>query len=102
MNEVTDIAIDQEAYLIGQIHSHPPGCGVDLSHADKRYGISVPGYLSVVAPDFAQRPDTPMAACGFHIFEQGDWRRLAAHEVQTRVVLGGALESPLITLGSGA
>jgi hypothetical protein len=102
MNDVTDVAIDQEAYLIGQIHSHPLGYGVDLSQADKRYGISVPGYLSVVAPDFAQRPDTPVAACGFHIFERGDWRRFTAHEVQTRVVVAGELESPLITLGSGA
>lgn len=87
LNEVTMLAMRAGVYLVGQIHSHPSTC-VDLSEADKRYGIRVPGYLSVVAPDFARRPNTPLAACGVHVFDRGAWRRLGAIERMCRVVAG--------------
>jgi hypothetical protein len=99
MNKVTDSAIEHGAYLVGQIHSHPTLAGVDLSKADKRHGISVPGYLSVVAPDYAARTDTRLDECGFHIYEQGLWRRLGQSERAARIeVTSGAL-APLLILG---
>ncbi|TPN82548.1 hypothetical protein FJ987_15710 [Mesorhizobium sp. CU2] len=85
LNEVTMLAIRAGVYLVGQIHSHP-STWVDLSEADKRYGIRVHGFLSVVAPDFARRPNTALAECGVHIFDRGAWRRLGAIERTCRVI----------------
>jgi proteasome lid subunit RPN8/RPN11 len=85
LNEVTMLAMRDGVYVVGQIHSHP-GKWVDLSEVDKRYGISIPGYLSVVAPDFARRPSTAIAECGVHVFDHGTWRRLGAFERACRVI----------------
>lgn len=87
LNEVTMLSIQAGVYLVGQIHSHP-STWVDLSEADKRYGIRMPGYLSVVAPDFARRPSTAIAECGVHLFDRGAWRRLGDIERTCRVITG--------------
>src|SRR6185312_1232176 len=50
MREVHTYAKSVGVQLIGQIHSHGPEYGVNLSFVDVAYGISVPYYLSVVAP----------------------------------------------------
>ena len=86
LNEVTDVAIELGCYLVGQIHSHPASW-VDLSIPDKRYGIQVGGYLSVVAPHFAQRPNTRLEDCGVHLLEGGLWRRFETQELARRVAL---------------
>ena len=93
MNEIADLTIDLGVSLVGQIHSHGPGYGVDLSPVDHACGVRVPWFLSVVAPDYAQRPTTHLADCGVHVFEPAaGYRRLAQHEVLARVTLvdGGA------------
>lgn len=47
----------------------PPRAWVDLSEADKRFGIQADGYLSVVTPYFASKPDADLGEYGFHAFE---------------------------------
>lgn len=86
LDDVTDVAIERDVYLVGQIHSHS-GSWVDLSVPDKRFGVRAPGYLSVVAPHFARDPATPPKLCGFHVFAHGQWRRLATWERPWRVVI---------------
>jgi hypothetical protein len=85
MNVVADLAIDLGLALIGQIHSHSPLASIDLSYPDRYLGITAPGYLSLVAPDFALGRARKLADCGVHLHE-GDsgWRRLSAHEVAQR------------------
>lgn len=100
LNDVTDTAIDLGVFLVGQIHSHPPGAGVGLSPLDQRFGICAPGYLSAVAPNFAARLDTPTSACGFHLFEGGAWRRFGLEECARRVqVVNDGAPTPLIIIG---
>lgn len=88
LNDLTDAAGDCGVVLVGQIHSHAPECRTDLSEADRQYGFSVPGYLSVVAPDFATRARTDVADCGVHIFEpRAGYCRLGVDDVRQRVLL---------------
>src|SRR3546814_16333189 len=85
MNEVTDVAVDLGMTLIGQVHSHP-GTFVDLSIPDRKYGIKVPGFLSVVAPHYATRPGTSIANCGVHVFDSDrGYERLPAGDVARRL-----------------
>jgi len=57
MNTVTFAALDRGFILVGQIHSHSPCATTDLSYPDRYLGISEPGYLSLVAPNFPRDPD---------------------------------------------
>src|SRR5579863_5752469 len=41
-NDVADAAIEHGLRLIGQVHSHGPGYGVDLSPTDRTHGIHMP------------------------------------------------------------
>ena len=86
MARLTDLADDLETYLVGQIHSHP-GLFVDLSEVDVTYGVRCQDYLSLVCPHYAQRPVARIAECGVHMFDRGDYRRLAATEVARRVAI---------------
>lgn len=88
LNEVADVTIALGVTLLGQIHSHGPGYGVDLSRIDHVGGIRVPWFLSAVAPDYALRPTTRIEDCGVHVFEPDrGYRRLPARELATRVVI---------------
>jgi len=82
--QLTDLADQHGLYLIGQIHSHP-GTFVDLSNLDRIQGFRVPGFLSVVCPHYAQRPETTLDDCGIHVFESGHYRRLDGIEVHRRI-----------------
>lgn len=85
MNEVTDHVIAQEGVLLGQIHSHGPGYGVDLSYPDHFFGIRAPGFLSLVAPDFGMRRGTRLEDCGVHVFDEPHgFRRMAVAEIRSR------------------
>jgi proteasome lid subunit RPN8/RPN11 len=84
-NKVTNYCERVGATLIGQIHSHP-GTFIDLSEADKRYGISAPHFLSVVAPHYAQRPQTEWSHCGVHVFDaSAGFVRLSRQQVGERI-----------------
>jgi len=101
VNDLTDKAIDLGLVLIGQIHSHGPLHGTSLSVTDKRYGISVPGYLSAVAPDYAMRPSTSVDECGVHLFEKGrGWIRLTPEQVAKRVLVVPSPRVPVLIVGS--
>ena len=101
MNDVTDVAIDQNVVLLGQIHSHGPGYSVDLSYTDRTHGIAVPNYLSLVAPDYAMRPRTSPADCGVHVYGQGSgFVRLSREEASRRVLLvDRASQAPIVVGG---
>jgi len=60
MNHLTEFAITNNVVLVGQSHSHGKYFGVDLSSTDRTFGLQVPDYLSVVAPDSARNPNTPI------------------------------------------
>lgn len=99
LSALIDVAEPIEVSLVGQIHSHP-GTYVDLSIPDRRYGISAPYYLSVVAPHYAQWPQTQWADCGVHQFVPGDgFRRLSSEEVCRRVNVTGVIRATRIVLG---
>jgi proteasome lid subunit RPN8/RPN11 len=68
LNDVADIAIEHCLRLVGHVHSHP-GYRLDLSPTDRMYGIQVPFYLSLVAPDFA-RTRVPVHDWGVHIYSE--------------------------------
>jgi hypothetical protein len=85
MNEVTDHCIAEDGILLGQIHSHGPGYGVDLSYADHYLGIRAPGFLSLVCPDFGTRAGTRWDDCGVHLFEGArGFRRMGQGEIAQR------------------
>jgi hypothetical protein len=69
-NEVADLAIEHKVRLLGQIHSHGPGYSLNLSDVDRAYGLQVPYYLSLVAPDYGLS-SVPISCCGVHVFEPG-------------------------------
>lgn len=99
LNELTDIMTDLGVYLVGQIHSHP-GAWVDLSEADKHFGIQADGYLSVVAPYFASKPGADLGEYGFHAYEGRRWRRMGPVERPWRVrMTSGAIGE--IVVGEG-
>jgi hypothetical protein len=101
LNDVTDAAIDLGVMLIGQIHSHGREFGTDLSRTDRRYGVMVPDYLSVVAPDFALRPTTPITECGVHLFVAGQgYRRFSSRETTERVRILDESNVPVLTVGT--
>jgi hypothetical protein len=101
VNDLTDRAIELGLVLIGQIHSHGPMHGTFLSLTDKKFGISVPGYLSAVAPDYAMRPSTSINECGVHLFEKGHgWIRLTPEQVGERVLVVQSPRVPVLIVGS--
>lgn len=100
VNAVADIAIRLGLSLLGQVHSHGPQHGVDLSWVDRAHGISVPWFLSVVVPDYAQRSTTSLFDCGVHVFELGSgFRRFEADELTARVEVTADKVPPIILVG---
>lgn len=101
VNDLTDVAIANKLTLIGQIHSHGPGGGTNLSPIDRREGIAVPGYLSAVAPDFALRAGTRLEECGIHIFIPGQaWQRLSAEDIRQRISVVDGVHVPVLVAGA--
>ena len=100
VNAVADVGVNLGLSLLGQIHSHGPQHGVDLSWVDRAHGISVPWFLSVVAPDYAQRSNTTLLECGVHVFERGcGFRRFDADELSARVEITADEVRPIILVG---
>jgi proteasome lid subunit RPN8/RPN11 len=99
-NEVADAAIALGLSVVGQIHSHGPGYGTNLSPVDRTGGIAIPYYLSVVAPDYALRPNTGLTDCGVHVFEpKHGYRRLGPEEILTRLCLSSGPQVPMTLVG---
>lgn len=89
MAALTDLAEKHGVFLAGQIHSHP-GTFIDLSELDEAHGIRTPDYLSVVCPFYAQRNIAGLHECGVHVFDRDRYRRLAADEIDRRIMVRGA------------
>jgi len=101
LNEVTDVTIELKVALVGQIHSHGDWHGVNLSITDRRRGIAVPYYLSIVAPSYATDPSTRIEDCGVHVYEPATgYRRLSAVEIGRRLRVMPGLRVPLIIVGT--
>jgi hypothetical protein len=101
-NDVADIAIEHGLRLLGQVHSHPPGYSVDLSPTDRMYGIQVPSYLSLVAPDFA-RTRVPVHDWGVHIYTAKAGYVRLGHEAARRCLeITDGLRPPMLTVGDGS
>jgi hypothetical protein len=98
MNLVTDVVGGLEGVLVGQVHSHAPWCGTDLSYTDRRYGIAVPDYLSAVAPDFGFRK-VPITEWGIHVYRERRWERLSREEVATAIELVSGRPAPVVLVG---
>jgi hypothetical protein len=82
--------------LLGQVHSHSSSCGVDMSASDHAYGVSVPFFLSVICPHFAQDPATTLPDCGVHVFLPGTgYVRLSPKQVEQKLAL-----MPDLTVGA--
>lgn len=98
-NELADFCEEIGSMLLGQIHSHP-GTFIDLSETDKRYGVSTPHYLSVVAPYYAQDPRVGWAQCGVHVFSPTlGFQRLSPEHVSRKVQIISDVRPPLTRLG---
>jgi proteasome lid subunit RPN8/RPN11 len=98
LNDVADIAIEHGLRLLGQVHSHPPGYSVDLSPTDRMYGIQVPFYLSLVAPDFA-RTSAPVHNWGVHIYTaEAGYIRADQEKTRRCLQLTDGLRPPMFTV----
>ncbi len=98
LNEVADVAIENNVRLVGQVHSHGHGYSLDLSPTDRDYGIQAPGYLSLVAPDYGTTT-TPIHCWGIHVFTDSAYWRLPHHEAQRRIEVTRGSEVPFLTVG---
>jgi hypothetical protein len=86
--------------LLGQIHSHGPYHSLDLSPTDLRYGISVPYYLSLVAPDYGLNEATEYSDCSINVFMPGEgYQRLSADEAASAVRVSASLPLKEATIG---
>ena len=100
LNKITDVTIDLGISIIGQIHSHGSRYGINLSFTDRVYGISVPYYLSIVAPAYAMKKNTLITECGVHIFKKDiGYCRLTNHEVAKRIIIIPNGKTPQIVVG---
>lgn len=86
MAALTNLAEQLDAFLVGQIHSHPERL-LDLSEIDKAKGIRSPDYLSIVCPYYAQRNLSSFADCGAHVFEKRNYRRMLQDEIPQRLIV---------------
>jgi hypothetical protein len=99
LNEVTDVAIENNVRLIGQVHSHGPGYSLGLSATDRLYGIKATYYLSLVAPDYGMSR-VPIQRWGVHVFmENQGYVRLGVREVKRRIQIVPGTLVPFITVG---
>lgn len=87
MSRITRLAGELDCYWAGQIHSHPREM-LELSDVDKRMGILVQDYLSLVCPHYAQHDTHHVEQCGVHVYDMGAYRRLSSGETASRIVVG--------------
>jgi hypothetical protein len=101
-NDVADAAIEHGLRLIGQVHSHGPGYGVDLSPTDRIHGIHMPFYLSLVAPDYAQTR-VPVHDWGVHVYtREAGYVRLSRDEARNCLQITDSLRPLMLTVGAGS
>jgi hypothetical protein len=100
MREVHERAEALGLTLVGQIHSHSSLCGVDMSASDHAYGVSVPFFLSIICPDYAQDSGTTLLDCGVHVCLPGrGYVRLHRKEVKRKMILVSGLLASASVIG---
>jgi len=100
-NDVADVAIEHGLRLVGQVHSHGPRYGVDLSPTDRIHGIQVPSYLSLVAPDYA-RSRAALHDWGVHVYtSEAGYVRLSHDEARRCLQVIDGLRALMLTVGGG-
>jgi hypothetical protein len=100
MREVHERADSLGLTLLGQIHSHSKWCGVDMSSSDHAYGISVPYFLCVICPDFAQRSETTISECGVHVFvPKKGYVRLSDSQIERKMIITPKRQSQVSIVG---
>jgi proteasome lid subunit RPN8/RPN11 len=100
LNDVIDVAIERNARIIGQVHSHGPGYSLDLSPTDREYGIKAPSYLSLVAPAYAKTAAAPHS-WGVHVCADGTkYIRLTPDEARRRLQLVPGAHLSFLTVGA--
>ena len=99
-NEVADVVIERGLRLVGQVHSHGPGYGVNLSPTDRIHGIQVPFYLSLVAPDYAQTR-VPVHDWGVHVYtREAGYVRLSHDAARRCLEITVNRRLPIMTVGA--
>lgn len=100
MRELHDQAIARGLTLLAQVHSHSSECGVDMSATDHAYGVSVPFFLSIICPDYAQNNATKLLDCGIHICLPGKgYVRVRPEEVMDKIVQLPGLSATTLVAG---
>lgn len=101
-NDVADAAIGHGLRLLGQVHSHGPGYGVDLSPTDRIHGVQVPSYLSLVAPNYA-RTRVSVHDWGVHVYtREAGYVRLSPDAARSCLQITNSLRPPMLTVGAGS
>jgi len=100
LNQVTDLAIELGVVLVGHIHSHGPGHGNGLSFTDRKFGICVPYYLSVVASNYAMEGNTGVSDCGVYVYDpELGFQRMPHDELRKRIILVSKPRLPVLVVG---
>jgi hypothetical protein len=84
LDRVFTFADDHDLWIPAQFHSHR--VGAFLSVTDKRHGLRVDGFISVVVPAYAS-PPRDLTRWGWWQFESGRWR-----DAESGHVTGGTVE----------
>lgn len=99
LNDVADIAIEHGIRLVGQVHSHGPGYGVDLSPTDRMHGIQAPYYLSLVAPHYG-KTRAPLHDWGAHVYtSKAGYVRLSRDQARRCLQITGSVHPLMLTVG---
>src|SRR5207249_2957147 len=82
---VIRVLADLGLTLVGQVHSHP-GEWVDHSLGDDAGAmVRFKGYWSLIVPWFARKGMLPLSRCGVHVYQDGQFSRLSAAAVRSRI-----------------
>src|SRR5258708_36323119 len=80
---VTRWAKPRNLWLLAVAHTHGRGVPAVLSWSDRNLGVRFPDMLAVIIGSGGD--DSDHLDWGWHVFEDGDYRPLAHHEVRERI-----------------
>lgn len=99
LNDVADLTIAHSVRLVGQVHSHGHGYGIDLSPTDREFGIRAPQYLSLVAPDYADTT-VQVHSWGVHVYVEGfGYSRMSLEEASRCLEVIAGVAVSWLTVG---
>ena len=82
--------VDHRFVHLAQVHSHP-GAWVDHSDGDDEWAaFKHHGLLSLVVPNYCRRGMLPLAKCGVHRYQDGEFKRLSDKYVESHFELSDA------------